>query len=358
MVSRGARPRILFVSGREVGYIRNRVLISALRRNFDVRVLTAETGGIASRSARGLIRYLANREDYDLCFVGFYGQLLAVVLSILQRKPLLLDAYVSTYETLCEDRGRFSLGSWPGRLAYWLDRRSCQVARRILTDTRSDADYFRHTFGLTADKFNTVYVGCDESLFYPRPAPPSTRAACEVFYYGSFLPLHGTDVIIQAAALLRHRSDIHFTIGGDGMGYVDTRRDAADQALNNVTFTGWIPIEQLPHHIASATVCLGGHFSTIPKASRVIATKTFQFVAMGKATIIGDNAANRELFVPDEHVLAIRMGDPQALASAIELLADDAGLRARLGASGRAQFEARATTSAIAQQLAELTRDL
>ena len=227
---------------------------------------------------------------------------------MVQHKPLLLDAYVSTYDTLCEDRGRFRPGSLPGRLAFWLDRRSCQVANRILTDTWSDAEYFQRTFSISPDKFDTVYVGCDESLFYPREASSSARVGCEIFYYGSFLPLHGTDVILQAAAALRRRPDIHFTIGGDGMGFDGARRNASELALDNVTFAGWIPIERLPDFIARATICLGGHFSNVPKAARVVSTKTFQFIAMGKPTIVGDNAATRELFRPGEHVLAVPYG--------------------------------------------------
>jgi glycosyltransferase involved in cell wall biosynthesis len=354
MVSLGVKPRILFVSGREAGYIRNRVLISALRRNFDVRVLTSATGGIGIRSARGLARCVADREGYDLCVVGFYGQLLAVGLSALQRKPLLFDAYVSTYDTLCEDRGRFRPGSLPGRLAFWLDRRSCQAAQRVLTDTRSDAAYFQRTFGLPASKFDTVYVGCDESLFYPRPTPLAEHPACEVFYYGSFLPLHGTDVILQAAALLRRRPDIHYTIGGDGMGFAAARRSAADLGLANVTFAGWIPIERLPNYIAGAAICLGGHFSAVPKAARVVSTKTFQFIAMGRPTIVGDNGATRELFRPGEHVLAVPMGDPAVLAQVIEHLADDLALRERIAVAGLTLYRERLSEDVIAAQLAAI----
>jgi len=354
MASSRLKPRLLFVSGREIGYIRNRVLIAAFRRNFDVDVLTPQARGIAARSAKGLARCLAHRSDYDLCFVGFYGQLLATALSMVQHKPLLLDAYVSTYDTLCEDRGRFRPGSLPGRLAFWLDRRSCQVASRILTDTWSDAEYFQRTFSLSADKFDAVYVGCDESLFYPRGASSSARAGCEIFYYGSFLPLHGTDVILQAAAALRRRPDIRFTIGGDGMGFDDARRNASELALDNVTFAGWIPVERLPDFIARATICLGGHFSNVPKAARVVSTKTFQFVAMGKPTIVGDNAATRELFQPGEHVLAVPMGDPAALAQAIEQLADNSAMRERIAAGGLALYRERLSQDLIAAQLATI----
>lgn len=351
------RPRVLFISGRETGYIRNRVMLAALRLHYDVTVLTPELRGTPARLAGGLARYVAQRPPCDVIFAGFYGQPLAMALARLGREPVVLDAFVSTYDTLCEDRRRFRPGSLLGRLAFWLDAESCRFTRRVLTDTAADAAYFRDTFGVPEAKLRPIYVGCDESLFYPRPSA-DRGVGCHVFSYGAFLPLHGVDTILYAAEKLQRFPAIRFTIGGTGPGLRQMQQLAADLALHNVAFPGWIPIERLPEHIASADICLGGHFSTIPKASRVISTKTFQFVAMAKPTIVGDNAATRELFVPGEDVLAVPMGDPAALADAIRTLAEDAALRARLAAGGRARFEAHATTASIAQQLAELIGEL
>lgn len=351
------RPRVLFLSGREISYMRNRVLLAALRLHHDVTVLTGNGHSIPTRIVIGLAQWLVRQPTYEVVLAGFYGQPIALALSVLQRKPVILDAYVSTYDTLCEDRALFCPHSLPGRLAYWLDWRSCQVASRVLTDTQAHAHYFAHQFGIPKIKLRPVYVGCDETLFYPCTdvSPPSHR--CEVFSYSSFLPLHGTEVIVQAAALLRDRPDIRFTLGGDGVGLQAVRRMVDELKLDNVDLIGWIPTKHLPAYIARASICLGGHFSTIPKAARVIATKTFQFIAMRKPTIVGDNAATRELFVPGEHVYAVPMGDPTALAKAISELADDATLRNHIAAGGYALFQERLTTRIIAEQLASIVEE-
>lgn len=348
---RGMKPRVLFISGREADYIRNRVLLNALRTHFDVIVHTTGAHSTMARTIAGLVRFIASTPEYDVCFVGFYGQLLAVALSVLQRKPIVFDAYVSTYDTLCEDRRRFSPRSPIGHLARWLDRHSCQVATRVITDTQAHARYFAKTFGIPRHKLETVYVGCDEKLFYPHSRGPTDSKRFQVFYYGSFLPLHGTEIIVQAAALLRNRPQIHFTLGGDGLRRAAVERMIADMALTNIDMVGWIPLEQLPAYIARASICLGGHFSTVPKASRVISTKTFQFVAMRKPTIVADNPATREIFVPGEHVYAVPVGDPAMLAEAIRALADDAALRHRIARGGHEVFRQRLTTRAIADQL-------
>ena len=352
------KPRVLFISGREVGHIRNRVLLQALRTHFEVLVHTTDTPGTVSRIAMGVAGFSIRRPDYDVCFAGFYGQPLAIALSRLQRKPIVLDAYVSTYDTLCEDRRWFSPRSPVGRLAYWLDRRSCDDARYVVTDTLTHARYFQETFHLPHDKFAPIYVGCDETLFYPRDQAHKDSSRIEVFYYGSYLPLHGTDVIVQAAALLRGRPEIHFTLGGDGSGHAAIQRRIAEMGLANVDLLDWIPFDQLPDYIARASICLGGHFSTVPKAGRVISTKTFQFIAMHKPTIVADNPATREVLVHGEHVYMVPMGSPAALAGAIQDLAGDPALRRRLAAGGSDVFRQRFSMGAIANSLMPIVGSL
>lgn len=352
------KPRLLFISGREVGYIRNRVLLNALREHFDIAIFTPPLSGIIPRIIVGLGNFLLTHKEYALCFVGFYGQPLAIVLSFLQKKPIILDAYVSTFDTLCEDRQLFHAQSLMGKLATWLDRYSCKVVSHVITDTQSDAEYFHKNFDVPVDKISPIYVGCDEGVFYPREISLDDESVFEIFYYGSFLPLHGTEVIIQAAALLKARPEIHFTLGGVGAKYDLIVDMVSAMGLENVDLIGWIPLERIPNYIARADVCLGGHFSIIPKAGRVISTKTFQFLAMRKPTIVGDNAATREFFTDGINVLAVPMGDSESLAEAIIRLSDDQVLRGRIAGGGYRVFTQRATTGVIAEQLLKIVEEM
>ncbi len=353
-----SRTRVLFISGREPEYIRNRVLLAALQAHHDVAVLTPAVRGTVLRTLLGLVRLIASRPRADVYVAGFYAQPLAIALALLGRKPIIVDAYVSTYDTLCEDRRWFKPRSPAGRLAFWLDRRSCQVAARAITDTHAHVQYFANTFDLPPARFEPIYVGCDETLFHPREASLPDPQRFDVFYYGAFLPLHGTETIIQAAALLRDRPQIRFTLGGDGMRRAAVEKLIAYLALDNVELVGWIPMDDLPGYIARASICLGGHFSAVPKAARVISTKTFQFLAMGKPTIVADNPATRELFAPGEHVWMVPMDDPAALAEAIVTLAADPALQDRIAAAGRQLYGDRLATHVIADQLARIVEQV
>jgi len=345
------RPKVLFISGRETEYIRNHVLIAGLRQSCDVTIFTATNGNIVTRSLKGILKWIVYRPIYDIAMSGFYGQLIAMILSVIQNKPVVLDAYVSTYETLCEDRKLFHPRSPIGRLAYWIDQKSCQLSSLIITDTQAHARYLSRQFGIPEEKLRVIYVGCDESIFYPRLDVYPTSSYCEVFYYSSFLPLHGVDTIIQAAVLLKNRNDIRFTIGGKGPEFGFIRKMIEKLDIKNVDLVGWIPLEQLPLYIARATICLGGHFSKVPKATRVISTKTFQFIAMRKPTIVGDSEAIREIFTHLEHVYTVPTGNPIALAEAIACLADNKKLRDDIAAGGFEVFQKMLTTRAIGSQL-------
>jgi glycosyltransferase involved in cell wall biosynthesis len=224
------------------------------------------------------------------------------------------------------------------------------MADKILLDTQAHIDYFVTTFGLPREKFHRVLVGADESLFYPRE-PPRRDGKFRVFYYSSFLPLHGTEYVIKAAAHLKERQDIEFTVVGKGMEQSRVRRLARDLALRNVCFIDWVPFEQLPLEIAQADVCLGGHFSDVDKAKRVIAGKTFQFIAMKKPVIVGDCAGNRELFSDRHSALFVKMADAGALAEGIMELRDNATLKEKIAEAGYNVFMEKGSTAAIGREI-------
>ncbi len=353
--------RILFLSGREPSYPRNKFLIHALSQ-IGVVDVPMEKGGFPSAIfRRSLLVSLAAfpwviKHKYDLIVVGFLGQLLMLPAGILKRQPVLFDAFISTYDTLVEDRKRFSPKSIPAHLALWLDRTSCHLADHILLDTQAQIDYFTAQFNISPDKMERVWVGSDENLFYPRPEEYHQN---EVLFIGNFVPLQGIDVILHSAKLLdKTYPEIKFRLIGKGITYPQAVKYVEQNRLTNLHFDEPVPFNQLPDQIAAATVCLGGHFGSSAKAARVIAGKTYHCLAMGKVTIVGDNPANRELLTHDEDAWFCPMNDPYALAESIRLLISDPDRRTRLGLNARQTFLQNASLAMISQQIQNIVNSL
>lgn len=331
---------VLFISGRERTYTRNAVILRGLRENgVNVIECTSEAKSYPIRYAACMKEFLQQREgDYDIILVGFFGQPLMPIIRSLTSKPILLDAFLSAYDTMCFDRKKVKPDSLVGKFFYYLDKTACERADKILLDTNAHAEYFIRTFGINKDKFQSVFVGADDVLFYPRSSTSARKDKFTVFYYGSYLPLQGIDTIIRAAKKLENYSDIKFELIGTGpeRHYID--KLSTNLNTTNISFHNWVPYTSLPSAITNADLCLGGHFSEISKAKRVIAGKTFQFIAMKKPVIVGDSPANRELFEHRENAMLVKHADSQAIADAIVELKEDSKLRDTIAENGYISF--------------------
>ena len=343
--------KVLFISGREPTYVRNAVILKGLKLcGYEIVNCSDTSTSYPVRYVKNVLKFLLWKRDWDVVFVGFFGQPLVPLISLFTSKPVIYDAFLSAYDTLCFDRKIFRPSSLAGRVLFWLDKYSCQRATRIFLDTNAHIEYFVQTFGVPKEKLNRLFVGADEAVFYPREVArdPGTF---RVFYYATYLPLHGIEYIIRAAKRLERFSGIEFEIVGKGPQYKSIRDMARSMEVRNVWFHEWVPYEELPIKIAEADICLGGHFSDIEKAKRVIPGKTFQYIAMGKPVIVGDCPGNRELFTNRQNALFVNMADADALAAAIVELKNDVAMRRKIAEEGHRIFAEKCNNSAIGREL-------
>ncbi len=353
--------RILFLAGRELTYQRNDVLLRAFRRLGEVEVVENK------HPARSLIRnslwvgLLALPKlltgKYDLIFVGFYGHLLMLEVGIIARlrgMPVLFDVFVSNYDTLVQDRQTVSPTSLAAKMTRWLDKTSCRLADHLLIDTQLHVDFFVQTYHLPPEKFSVLPVGCNEDIFSPTEKRP-THEPSEVLYYCTYMPLHGADVVVEAAKLLAGEA-IRFQLIGTGQEFV--RVQQAARGLENVRLTPFTPLESLRDEIARADICLGGHFGASDKAGRVVPGKVYQILAMARNLIASDSPANRGVLTHNVSALLCPPGDPHALAAAILTLHQNPTRREQLAQAGRAVYSAQCSEAVITAHLRKIIQAL
>lgn len=316
-----AGKRVLFVTTKNVDYIRNTQEIAALRAT----AKSVEVLGSADKSyPKRLIKIYKNLafkslRGYDAVFVGFAPQL---VLPVFGRrfKGLYLaeDFFISLYDTMVDDRKKFASNSLPARFMHRIDEKTLRGADLVVADTRAHADFFAAEFSADREKLRVLYLQADRSIYYPREVKKAP-GVFTVLYFGSILPLQGTETILECIRLLKDRPDIHFEmIGPVG----EAEKSKCEGA--NVRFTPWLSQPELADRIAAADLCLAGHFNArIGKALRTIPGKAYIYEAMGKPMILGDNPANRELFAEDNtRHFFVRMGDADSLKEKILFAAD------------------------------------
>ncbi|WP_051688629.1 glycosyltransferase [Butyrivibrio sp. AE2032] len=259
-----------------------------------------------------------------------------------QKKPVLVaDMFLSLYDTVILDRKLFRDGWWVADYLRKLDKQVIESADLVLTDTSANAEFLTSLCGAKKEKFETLYLEADEGIYKAKclgESVPSDDKIYNVLYFGTGLPLQGTDVVLEAFNLVAgdgvyagHEDDDFETdssashIGRDivctfvgGPRGIPSKviKEAADNP--NVRLIKWLSQERLAKKIEEADLCIAGHFNLyIDKAARTIPGKAFIYDAMNKPMILGDTRANRELFSEDANHIFVKRGDPKALAEAI-----------------------------------------
>jgi glycosyltransferase involved in cell wall biosynthesis len=296
----------------------------------------------------------------DIILVGFPGHAdvaAARVLSRLKRAPVVFDGLTSLWEAAVSDRRVTGARTLAGMRYRLEDRLACWLADLVLVDTQAHASYFRQELKVPTAKLRAVPVGADDDVMRPQPARTADDVF-RVFFYGSFIPLHGVEHIVEAARLLeRARLPAQISIVGTGQTREAVERSADEGGLSNLSFLGRRPYEELPRLMGQSDICLG-IFGTTPKAARVVPNKVFDALACRRAVVTRDSTAAREWLTHGENALLCAPGDPEALADAITTLREDATLRERVADGGYRLFASEFSTSALAIKVAEVVREV
>ena len=349
---------VLFFGGYDPLYPRNAILREGLARAgiavSECRV--DERLKVHMRYPALIARFLESRDRGGIVLVPEFRHKdvpLAWALARCTGRGLVFDPLVSRFETRVLDRADAARGSAQARHNRNIDSISLRLPDLILADTAAHADFYAREFRAPRGRIGVLPVGFDDRLFAEAP-PPRGRPLVALFY-GSFLPLHGAETIVEAARLLRG-DRVRFLLVGAGQTHAEAVRRAAGLPPGLLEFRPPVPSSELPGIVASADLVLGV-FGVTPKTGMVVPNKVFQALAVGRPVVTADTPAMREFLRDGEHFFGVPAGDASALAAAIARLAADAALREALGRAGGAYVRSEFNTTRIGERCAALFRE-
>ena len=262
---------------------------------------------------------------HDVVLIGYLGHLDVIVLwpfAALRGVPVVWDAFLSLYETVVEDRQMVGPRHPLAWLVWAWDWLACRAADLVLLDTIAHARWFQSEFKLRDGRTDAVFVGAEPDAFAPLPEGAETKSAgpIRVLFYGQFIPLHGIETIVRAAA--SSAPELYsWTIIGTGQEEARIRALLEAHPIPHLRWISWVPYGQLRESIATADICLG-IFGQSGKAARVIPNKVFQVIAAGRPLVTRDSPAMRELVKADTPgIRLVRAGDADSLLAGIAELA-------------------------------------
>jgi len=356
--------KIAFIGDFQISdnYPNTKNLISAVRRDERFAVVSCEGGNqdktriYMSGSGKisklfSLVRmfFLAlksvsriNRKTLPLCdviYIPYPSLLVLLAYSFFGRRgdrPLLVvDCFISIYDTVVMDRKVIAEGGFLAKLLLWLERRSIKAADIVLADTLVNATYLFDLFGNEKEKYQSMNLCINESLFKPMNTPAHNSKT--VLFVGSFVPLQGVDVVVDAAIRLADRTDIKFQLVGDGQTAAEIELQVASSEANIDWFRTWHSIEKISEIYGNADICLGV-FGDTNKTYRVLPYKAYMAMACGKA-LISSRVEDGVIGVSNMPFLAPSSNTGQELASKIIELIDSSERREKYAQASRAYYE-------------------
>lgn len=195
-----------------------------------------------------------------------------------------------------------------------------------LANSRATADRVRDWLDLEVD--GTVYPGVDLRRFTPDVDPAFDEERIAVLYVGRLDEGKGLRELITAQSRLGDRTRLYLV--GDGTLKGDLREHARRLGVeDDVVFVGSVDHDDVPGYYAAADVfCLPSHHESFGMVN-------VEAMACGTPVISTRIDAIEEYLTDGENGLLVEPGDVGALTDALERLATDTELRARLGANAR-----------------------
>lgn len=195
---------------------------------------------------------------------------------------------------------------------------------------------------------------------FSRVLPVDLHSKFVIVYAGNLGFAQDIDVIVDAAHLLRDRSDIAFVVAGEGQSKQSLQRRISELSLDNLVLMPLQPQALVPDvystgNVGLVTVRKGIGGSSVP-------SKTWSIMACGRPVIAcTDTDCDLATLIVRENVgMVVPPGDARALADAILAAQADRTACLQQGKNARAFAEAylsrKSATAAYCELVNELTR--
>lgn len=354
------------------GYPRSEGLIAGLRElGHEVEEVHEPLFGgagdrVAAGQGRGLVRagfrqarasvrlargwFAAKR--HDVAVVGSGGVVDAPLLRFLQnvqRRPVVLDAFIPLYDTVVRDRGLAEPRSARAMAVLGAERLSARVADLVLADTSANAELIAKDLGMDAGRIAIVPVA------QPDPGPPAPLpedSVLRVLLVATHIPLHGVLTVVEAARSLAG-AGIEITVVGQGQ-ELPRAQEEAEGVSGLVLVPQFLPPDRIATMLRASHVGLG-IFGDTQKAARVVPLKAALTLAHGRALVTRRSPAADEglTWAGEEAAVLVDPAQPGQLALALAALRDDRARLGRVAATGRRLYEERFTPRGTAQRLVD-----
>lgn len=252
----------------------------------------------------------------------------AVWVAKIFNKKLVVEMYISGYDTLVKDRKLIKDGSKKAKAVMAKDILALTKSDYIIHTAAHEVSYWEKIIGINVEK-EKVFIApiCNISMLNLN-RKFRQDGVLKICWWGTFIPLHGLDEILQAMKILKEKK-LHFTCNLFGVNntlfstYVEKMQleklDSHVFLRKDLSFSN----VSLPRYLVNNCDLALGIFGNTDKASNVVPNKLIEALSMGIPTLTMNSPALREFFNPETDLWTCEPS-PKSIAESVLTIADGA----------------------------------
>jgi glycosyltransferase involved in cell wall biosynthesis len=211
-----------------------------------------------------------------------------------------------------------------------------------VTISRSNAAVFEAECGGPIDKLEVIHCGIDRVVFRPPDGADRDRAArgtLSAVCVGTLHEVKGQRYLVEAAAeLVRREVDVRLRFIGDGPDRAMLERLAATLGVaDRITFLGQRTRSEVVAVLGQADVLVAPSVATASGKREGLPVVLMEAMAAGVPVVASHLSGIPEIVENEVTGLTTPPANSRAIADALERLAADPTLRARLASAGRSR---------------------
>jgi len=321
--------KVLFTCADRPAMSRNKYYRELLSSKYEYSEAVSHGDTYAKRLPSIFFQLLYKMWNKDVYFVSYMGYFLVIFLRIFTKKTIVFDYYVSLHDMMVKDRKVFAVDSLLGKITFWLDKRSLELADYVIVDTTQLINTAVENYGVDRAKFTRLPLAVNEEKIFKKDVERH-KDMFTMVYMGSYIPFHGVDIVMNAAKILEDQGEeVYFLMLGKGQKYAESTALAKKHALKNIEFIDYVSMEELNDYYNASDVTLGA-YGAGERAKVFITNKAYESFAVGKPHLTLDTPAMNELFVGDESIFFVKDSTPESLAQKISEIKNDDDLRKKV----------------------------
>lgn len=344
--------KVLFTCSDRPAMARNKYYRELLSSKYEYTECVSHSKTYAKRLPSIFLQLLIKMWNKDVYFVSYQGYFLVIFLRIFTRKTIVFDYYVSLHDMMVKDRKLFTADSLLGKLTFWLDKRSLELADYVIVDTTQLINTAVDNYGIDRNKFTRLPLAVNEEKIFKKEMERHSKMFTMV-YMGSYIPFHGVDIVMDAAKILEDKGEeVYFLMLGKGQKYKESTALAKKHALKNIEFIDYVSMEELNDYYNASDVTLGA-YGAGERAKVFITNKAYESFAVGKPHLTLETPAMKELFVGDENIFFVGESTAEALAKKILEIKNKDDLRQKVADNAYGLYKNILTNKSVTQVLEE-----